>query len=453
MVAAPAVVADHDFFEHVQPHQVVAVFFNALPGDPAVLGVVAVAAPAVECAVVVGLLHGQEHVVVFQDVPAPFAFADVDPGPGHVVDAVSADRDVGGHADLNAGGLLFNGPDVVDQVVVDLAVLGVLLGFGPPGEVHLVEVGGVVDVVVFFPDRVDVAHEADSAATHVVDVASLDRAVFVVVIEEDGVAAQVAQLAVADDAVFGSFEVDHAAAVDRPVAAQQPVGGLHEGADGALERQSFEGDVPDREEDPALKNEQLFERGDFDLRGVEVGSLLGIEKQFGGFAVQVPLVDGVELFEDVLDKAVFAVDVGSPVVLGAAFEVDFAVVLFAGDLVVHPAPTRVVHGVEVPVGGVFPASDFLGREAVGGDAVERRRVFGVVRVAGQRLLLAVHKQGFEHHASGHLGFEDASAVLGPLQVGEFDPAQDLRYFSFSGFVGDGGLGRAAVRGGEHHGLG
>ena len=191
VIAAPTVVADHVLVQHVELHQIVAVFGHPVAGFAAVLCVVAVTAPAVEGAVVVSFLHGQEHVVLFQQVPTPFAFTDVDARPRHIVDAVSANGDVGRQADVHTGGLFFNGADVVDQIVVDAAALGVIVIRGATSEIHFVERRSFVDVVVLCAGGVDGADEADTTGSDAVDVAAFDGAVFVVQVEEHRVAAQV----------------------------------------------------------------------------------------------------------------------------------------------------------------------------------------------------------------------------------------------------------------------
>ena len=71
------------------------------------------------------------------------------------------------------------------------------------------------------------------------DVAAADRDAAVVVVDEDGVAADLVDEAILERAVFRAVEEDRAAAIDGPVAAQERLLVLHEGPRGVAEGQAL----------------------------------------------------------------------------------------------------------------------------------------------------------------------------------------------------------------------
>jgi hypothetical protein len=83
---------------------------------------VAVAPPRVEGSVIVGFLDGIEHIAAFDEVAAPAAVADVDAGPGTIVDRGVVHRDFGRHGYLHGCRLAFDPTDAVDQAILDRGI-------------------------------------------------------------------------------------------------------------------------------------------------------------------------------------------------------------------------------------------------------------------------------------------------------------------------------------------
>src|ERR1039457_881300 len=135
LVAPPAVVPHEDRLHGVENLETGR---GGHPGvDRADVGIpVAIAAPTVEGAMVAGLEHGVEDVVVLDDMPAPAPVANVDTSPRHVVDAVVADGDFRRHVEPDTGHLLLRIADVVNQVVRDRALGGIIVGLGAGGLVQ-----------------------------------------------------------------------------------------------------------------------------------------------------------------------------------------------------------------------------------------------------------------------------------------------------------------------------
>jgi hypothetical protein len=82
---------------------------------------VAVAPPGVERTVVAGFLDRVEHVVVFDDVPAPGALGYVDAGSRHVVDGTMPHGNVLGHRNFHRSGLLLHAAGALDQRILQQA--------------------------------------------------------------------------------------------------------------------------------------------------------------------------------------------------------------------------------------------------------------------------------------------------------------------------------------------
>src|SRR5512140_619963 len=102
MVAAPAVIAQDDWFDRVQQRQPGQLGTGCFLQAP-----VPVPAPGVKAPVVARFLHRVENIAEFNYMPAPAAVAEIDAGAGHVVNRTVARGDVLGHRDLNRGRLLF----------------------------------------------------------------------------------------------------------------------------------------------------------------------------------------------------------------------------------------------------------------------------------------------------------------------------------------------------------
>lgn len=266
---------------------------------------------------VAGLLDRIEDIVVFDDVPAPGAFADVYAGARGVVDAVVAHGNVVTHGEFHTGNLFFKQADVVNEVVADEAVRRVVFVEGAFVGVDVLERHEffVAETWRAYPRRV--AHKADGTGADVVEVGSRDGATPVVAVKEDAVAAKVVKVAIAQCAVFGALEDHGAAPEDSPVGAQQRFVVLHEGADGLCQFDVFDYDVFYRIAFAPLKRNQVFE-----LRGLEDGCIYVFTRhrivvKLLFFRVVVPLSRGVELFKDVFHHAVFVAESHGAVVLPA----------------------------------------------------------------------------------------------------------------------------------------
>ncbi len=93
---------------------------------------------------------------------------------------------------------------------------------------------------------VAVADERHAVGAGLGDVAAAHREAAIVVVDEDGVAADLVDEAILQRAIFRAREEDGPAAVDGPVTAHQRLLVLHEGPRGVAEGQPLEGDEPHR---------------------------------------------------------------------------------------------------------------------------------------------------------------------------------------------------------------
>ena len=160
----------------------------------------------------------------------------------------------------------------------------------------------------------------------------------IVVVHEDGVAAHLVDEAVLQAAVFRAREEDRAAAVDRPVAADQGLLVVHESPGGVAEGQPLEGDEANRGLPGAAELDEVSQSHRFDGRRGQVDVGRGVIVEGVGLGVEEPLAGSVQLLEDVLDEAELPVHGRGPIVLPAALEGDRSVVLLARDDEVQTAP-------------------------------------------------------------------------------------------------------------------
>ncbi len=87
----------------------------------------AVAAPAVESAVVACFENGVVHIVPLDEVAAECAFTYIDPGARYIMNGVMRYMDLVRDADLYAGGLFLDLTGKLDQVIGSAAVFGVII--------------------------------------------------------------------------------------------------------------------------------------------------------------------------------------------------------------------------------------------------------------------------------------------------------------------------------------
>ena len=302
VVAAPAGVTQGVGHDHVEQRQLrgglhPGVDFGCLWHPEAV------AAPGVKTAVVAGFLDGVEHVAELDEVAAKGAVADVDAGARHVVDRAVAHGDRLGDVDLHAGGLLFHPTGQVDQAVLDQRIGGVVGGQRSGRAVECFELQGLVVVKKRISHRLLVADEADAAGAGLANFAAANGDAAVVIINKHRVAADLVDECVGERAVLGAVDKNRAAAVDRPVGAQQRFLGVHHGAGGLAEGETAQGDETHRGLFVAGEFDEGAQAGGFDRGGgeVEPGGRI-IIKRVGG-AVEEPFAGGVELFEQVFDEA------------------------------------------------------------------------------------------------------------------------------------------------------
>ena len=102
----------------------------------------------------------------------------------------------------------------------------------------------------------------------------------VVLVDEDGVAADLVDRGFLDRAVFRAVEEDGPAAIRGPVAAQERLLVVHEGAGGVAEGDSLERDEADGFLLRAAELDQMAEADDLDGGGIElhVGGRIEIER-------------------------------------------------------------------------------------------------------------------------------------------------------------------------------
>ena len=95
---------------------------------------------------VASLFHCVEDIAVLDQMPAPTAIANIDPGAGDVIDGAMSHRDVPRHRDFDPGALFFDAASSVDETIVDDAIAGIVVaarsGF-------VVDLGVAVPLVVF----------------------------------------------------------------------------------------------------------------------------------------------------------------------------------------------------------------------------------------------------------------------------------------------------------------
>ena len=93
MIAAPAVVAQVGRLDGIQQWQILMAIADEGVGIGSAQAPPAVPTPGIEGAVVAGLEHGIEDIAPLDDMAAPAAIADVDPGARHAIDGAIAHRD------------------------------------------------------------------------------------------------------------------------------------------------------------------------------------------------------------------------------------------------------------------------------------------------------------------------------------------------------------------------
>ena len=259
-------------------------------------------------------------------------------------------------------------------------------------------------------DRGGIAHEHDAAGAAVADQTAAHGDAAVIVVHQHGVPADLIEHAVGQLAVLGALVEHRAAAVDRPVAAQQRLFGVHKGAGRVPEGQPAELQVTDGRLLVASELDQVRQTRGFDDGLVQLQRIRRIEGQHVLRRVVIPLAGRVEFLEHVLDEAVFVVHAHLPIVLPAAFVDDVAVGRLPGDAVMVTAPMGSVHGMDVAADRVAPARGPLRAEGVRRVSVVDRHFRVEIWVTGHRLTLAVDEQLIDREAGRRVRLVDPVAM-------------------------------------------
>ena len=284
------------------------------------------------------------------------------------------------------------------------------------------------------------------------DVAAAHRDPAVVVVHEDGVAADLVDETILQRTIFRAGVEDRAAAVRGPVAAHQRFLVLHEGPRGVAEGQALEADEPHRRLLRAAELDQMPQADGFDRRLGQINARGRIEVQGAGLAVEEPLARRIQFLEDVLHET-DVVHAHRAVVLPAAFVGDLVVRALAGDDIVHAAPLGGMQGMDEPAGRVFPSRRPLRAEGILRPAVEVVLLGVEVRIPRHGLARAIDEKLVRGKARGHLGLHDAVLVRFPLEVLQPDAAADHRLLLRIRLIHDRSGLRAGILGGEDQGLG
>ena len=295
-----------------------------------------------------------------------------------------------------------------------------------------------------------IAHETHATGSRIVYVAALDQDAAVVVVHENGIAADLVELTITDVDILGAGEQKCTSPVDRPVRAQERFLAIHEGARRVPHGEALERDVFDRLLQRAGKFHQVPQADDFHFRLGQIGSLLGQEIQRGALAVVEPLTGSIEFLKDIFHHAKILVHAHLAIVLPTAFVGHIPFGILAGDEVVVAAPAGGVHGVDETTGRIRPL-----RSALPGKRIRRIALVGVgffcgieIRVAGHALGFAVDEKLVDLQTLRRRGLENAVAVGLPIQLEFRTTAQDGTAF-VHGAVNDRKLRAARVRRGEH----
>ncbi len=156
-----------------------------------------------------------------------------------VVHTAVSNRDRLRHANVDAGGLLFDTAIQVDQTVLHQALGGIIGRLGSRCRLHLVKRLRLLVLEERRSHGIRVAHKTYGTRTAVGDMAARDFNPPVVPIDKYPVAPDLIDTAVAQLAGLGAAEQDRPAAICRPITSQQRLLVLHECSSCMGERKSF----------------------------------------------------------------------------------------------------------------------------------------------------------------------------------------------------------------------
>ncbi len=279
-----------------------------------------------------------------------------------------------------------------------------------------------------------------------VDVASADGDVAVVVVHENGISAYVVEFAVLYAAVLGTVVDDGTSAVDGPVRTEQLLLVLHECTHSVLECESFQVDALYGRGFAAVELNEVFQADNLNMGIVDVHFRIRHVVNLAGQSVVIPFARFVQLFLDILYKTVNRVHARRTVVLPAAFQLQGSVFVYPFDFPVHVSPECRVHGVYVTAFGMSPVGYTFRLERVHfrvglSVVVEHPRVVYVSALSGlcvgescHLLLHVVYIQLVDDNAGRHFGYVDVARFTFPVQLDLLSAADDC--FSFvAGAVG------------------
>ena len=172
-------------------------------------------APAVDCAGIAGPPAGAVEVVVFDDISAHPAAAEIDAVMGRVVDRVVSDDVVLGKRRKHAGRVVDDLAAVVDVVVEDLVEERILqVRFG---QAEVVVMGRASASAFDESPKPQAAAQADAVAADVCDLVVADHVPGVVPSQVNAVAAGGVDPVLLHPAPLGAVQVDRLAAILRPL--------------------------------------------------------------------------------------------------------------------------------------------------------------------------------------------------------------------------------------------
>ena len=106
-----------------------------------------------------------------------------------------------------------------------------------------IDLGEIVFLAVlkqWIPNGIGIADKANAAGSDVMNMATSNERPPIVVVAENRVAADLIEFTVHDADVFGAGQYKRAAAIDRPITAEQLFFAIHECPRGVADRETFE---------------------------------------------------------------------------------------------------------------------------------------------------------------------------------------------------------------------
>src|SRR5699024_7733172 len=95
-----------------------------------------ISSPCIKSSVITGFQNGFKNIIVLQNISAPSSITNIDSGTGCSINRTVAQSDVGRHLQLNTCDLLFNIPNIMNQIVLNQSVSRVVIGFWAFDGIH-----------------------------------------------------------------------------------------------------------------------------------------------------------------------------------------------------------------------------------------------------------------------------------------------------------------------------